>query len=506
MDRSEKQSAKYVDLSPATAGLGRAAVQGGGITVVSRVACQAIQLGATMVLSRLLVPGDFGVVTMVTSIIGLALLFSDLGLTDATLQSDTISHEQASTLFWAITVVNVAVALLLALCSGLMAAFYRDPRVRPIALVLSLQVLVFGAGNQHYALLRRRLAFVQVSVASMVTAAVSNGLAVIAAVLGLGFWSLVVREFASAVGRAVAGWYLCKWRPGAIFSPAEAGGLLRFGAATAGSLGVSYLSDNLDKTLLGAVYGATPLGYYVRAFGLFTLPLGQFSSGLHHVAVATLSRVRSNKEEFTRFYLRALATLSLLAMPLGGVVAVTSTELVVFLFGRQWSQSAPLLTILAPVAGVRVLYMTHEWLSASLGRADRRLKWQLVSFLATASAIGIGVLFGPKGVAAGYSVVSGAMLIPAVLYAGQPAGLRFRRVVSSFWRSVVAAIVAASPCALAGRSIRASLEVFPALCTVAALYLFCYLCAIVALHRGFAPFRDVVQLAQLMLRRRRQEG
>jgi O-antigen/teichoic acid export membrane protein len=496
----------YVDSDRSTPQLGRTAVQGGGITVISRVACQVIQLGATMILSRLLLPEDFGVVAMVTSIVGFVLLFGDLGLTDATLQAESMLQRQASILFWVTTLFNLAVALILAASSPLLALLYKDPRVGPITLVLAVQVVVFGAANQHYTLLKRSMAFVEVSISALISTVLSNALAIAAVLLGFGYWSLIIRELASAATRALVGWYLCRWRPSIVRTLSGAGGLIKFGVTTMGSLGVAYFSDNLDKTLVGVAYGASPLGYYTRAFGLFTLPLGQFSSSLHHVAVSILSRVRTDKREFVRLYLRAVETISLLGMPLAALITITSSDLVLFLFGPQWSQSAVLLALLAPSAGFRMLYVTNDWLNASLGRADRRLKWQIISLCGTVCALGIGLIFSLKGVTISYSVLSAVLVFPALLYAGQPAGLKLRAILGAIWRSVVAAVLAAVPSGWFAILIRPSFGTFPTLCATSVIFILLYACAILVCYWGLSPFQDIVYMARLVLGRRGRQG
>src|SRR5579872_569550 len=138
-------------------------VRGGVLTLVSQGAQFVVQTISTVVLARLLTPADYGLVAMVTTITGLAQAFADLGLSEATIQREDISHDQVSNLFW----INVGIGLaLMVITVGLapaLAWFYREPRLKNIALVVSLTFLIGGLRVQHTALLKRRMQFVSLA-------------------------------------------------------------------------------------------------------------------------------------------------------------------------------------------------------------------------------------------------------------------------------------------------------------------------------------------------------
>ena len=114
-------------------------------------------LGATMALARMLAPSDFGVIAMVTAVVGFATMFRDFGLSTATVQREDVRHEQVSTLFWVNVAISTSIALLIALCSPVIGWFYGDPRLVLIALAFSTISLFDGLGIQHNAVLRRRM-------------------------------------------------------------------------------------------------------------------------------------------------------------------------------------------------------------------------------------------------------------------------------------------------------------------------------------------------------------
>jgi O-antigen/teichoic acid export membrane protein len=495
----EHSRGSYLDGAQAGGNLGERAVRGGAFSIMSNVLGQVIQLGGTMMLARILSPDHFGIVAMVTSISGLLFSVSDLGLTDATIQSKNISQGQASGLFWITNGSNLAITVAMMAVSPLLARFYNEPRVLGVSLVMSVEFALFGLANQHYALLRRAMQFSRVSLSLLACTLISNVVALLLAWRGAGYWCLAFREIAFFLARAIAAWILCKWRPSIPKTRWGVSSLVKYGVRTTGSLAFSYLAENLDKILIGKAFGAKELGYYNRAFGLFGLPIGQFTSSLHHVAVATLSRLRDQPTEYVRYYVKAISALSFLGMPLAAFMVVESSDIVLVFFGEQWLRSAELLSILGLSAGFRMVYLTNQWLTASLGRADRRLKWQMVSFFVTTAAVGVGTLYGTNGVAAGYSLSAVVLLIPGILYAGRPVGLSLRALVSGFWQNLAAAASAAVVCSLTINMIGPTGHALLRLLLSLVVYLVAYSLSILLFHGGVRPFRQLFGLIRMTL-------
>src|ERR1700722_11195799 len=135
--------------------LGRQAVRGGIVSVATQYGNGAFQVIATVALARLLTPADFGLVAIIIVLTSFAPLLIDFGLGDATTQRKTITRSNVSSLFWLATGIGVALAVILALCSPLIAALYHQPVLKPISLCTSITFVFWGLANQHLALLRR---------------------------------------------------------------------------------------------------------------------------------------------------------------------------------------------------------------------------------------------------------------------------------------------------------------------------------------------------------------
>ncbi len=148
----------YFDDHKVSRDLGRLALRGGIVSVAMQYGNGALQIVAAIVLARLLVPEDFGLVAIVTVLTSFAPLLIDFGLGDAVTQRSKITRSQVSSLFWLSSGIGLAVAVVVAVCSPLIAAVYREPRLEPIALCIAITFVLWGVSNQHLALLRRTMA------------------------------------------------------------------------------------------------------------------------------------------------------------------------------------------------------------------------------------------------------------------------------------------------------------------------------------------------------------
>lgn len=475
------------------------AVRSGGVSIASRIAATVIQMVGVVILARLLTPADFGLVAMVTAITEIFNVFKDLGLYDATIQQPHLNHEQVSTLFWINVGFGFVLTATLIAISPAIAWFYHKPELKVITVVSSLSFIFTGLSAQHLALLKRRMSFMSVSIIDVSATLVSTIAAIIFALIGFGYWSIVLRQVVLGLFIAIGAWIFCVWRPGRPARKSGIGGMLRFGANTLGYFVMNYFSTNLDKTLVGKKYGAEPLGFYSRANYLATVPGGQLSMSIFHVAVATLSKLREDPPKFRRYYLSAISSISFVGMPMSGFMVVVSRDLIYLILGPQWGRAVPLFSILGLAAGMYLLASTHGWLHVSLGRADRWMRWGVFSSVITVAGFVVGLFFGTAGVATGYTVTVIFLAPLSILYAGKPIGLRFRELFSSLWRYLAGALLTSLLCSFLFNTIHFSSSVLLNILISSVIYVAIYLLIITALFLSVRPIVEFISLSQMML-------
>ena len=480
--------------------LRRMAVRSAGAQVLSGAISLGIQIAGTMLLGRLLTPRDFGLVTMVTTFSFLFMNAAANGFADSILQIGDITHRLASTLFW----INIGLAILLtaafAAIGPLLARFFHEVPVAGIAAGLSATVLLTALWVVHTALLRKAMRFSALAKNDIIARAAGVAASVAFALAGWGYWALVMGACALSLSTAIGVWILCPWMPGLPRRAAGARPALVFAGHITARYTFNYVARNSDNLLVGWRFGAYALGFYKKAYDLFTLPLYQLISNNANVAVSALSRVRDDRPQYLRFVLGAIGVTAFVGMGIAGDFTLIGKDLIRVLLGPGWETAGLIFTFFAPSIGIMLVNGIHGWLHVSLGRADRYLAWGIIEWFATIALFFAGLPWGPPGIAIAWGVSYWTLTLSALAYAGKPAGLTMGPVLGAIWRYVTAAIGAGALAALSLVRISppaAATGVAGALDRIligTALFAAFYLGAVVLLHGGPGPLRTMVEL------------
>jgi len=472
----------------------RLAVRGAGATMVAQVSGLAIRFAAVVVLARLLTPADFGLVAMVTSFSLLLLNFGSNGFTEAILQRDRIGHSLASNLFW----INIGAGLLLAIgfaaAGSLLAWFYSNPLVAPIAVGISLTILITSCSVLHLALLARAMHYSQLSANNVVAQVAWVAISVLLAWAGLGYWALVAAAVAERVSLAVGAWSLCRWVPCRPRRVAGTGSMVRFAIHVYGRFSLNYFARNMDNLLVGWRFNAQSLGFYKKAYDLFAL--SAVVQSLTNVAVSALSRLRDDPHLYRQHLLTALSLVGFVGMGVGATLTLVGKDMIRLLLGTRWEPAGQIFTFFGPGVGMMFLYGTHGWIHLSIGTPDRWFRWGVVEFVVTALLFIVALPWGPVGIATTWSLSLWILTAPSLWYAGRPIGLGFGLVLNAVWKHVLASLLAGCATALivglpsfavASDSIGTLTRIAITFCLFGVLYI----AADVALHRSFTPLYQV---------------
>ena len=430
--------------TPAVENAGRKSVQGSVMSVSSQVVRFTLRTGSMMVLARLLTAEDFGLQGMVLVTTGFLALFRDAGLSAVTVQRDSLSHDQVSTLFWINAAVGAVLATLLVLAAPAIAAFYRDPRLTSICVVSALAFLIHGFSIQHYALLQRQMRFASLGVIEIVSVLVGALVGVEMAMLGYGYWALVGMAVVTPLVTAIGCWTSLPWMPGAPKRHRDMRTILSMGGTLTLNSVIVYLAYNTEKILLGRFWGAEALGVYGRAYQLISLPSELLMSGVATVAFPLLARLQSDPERLHRGFLRGYSVVLSLTTPTTVVCAVFAGEIVQIMLGSKWREVVPVFRLMVPTILAFALINPFAWLLISSGRTRRSLHIALLIAPVTIAGALLGVRFGPRGVALGLSTMMTILVVPVIVWARAGTTMTGRHIWEAIRCPLLAGAVAAT--------------------------------------------------------------
>lgn len=378
--------------------------RGGVVTLAGSAGSLAIQIVALVVLSRLLTPGDFGIVAMAAVFIALASLLRDFGLPTVGLQLRTLSHQQASNLFWMNLGVAILAAIALVGCTPFLMQLYSEPRLAYVVPALALVVLLGGAGSQIQVQLAREMRFGLLAVSDIVSQLVGLVLAIVLASSGAGYWALIAQSVLAAAMSLTVRWIAARWRPLAFRRGFGARDMARTGAHYGAAQLLTFAQSNVDTLVIGAHLGATQLGYYSRAYQSLTAPAGRLLDPLTQVVISTLNRVQSEGGEPSRALRRIAFLLGFGLTTVFAISAGVAPLLLPLLLGDQWGPAIPVFQILAIGGSFTVLNHISYWLFITYERSRDLLHYNLVSKPLAVLLMICGVQFGITGVAWAYVI------------------------------------------------------------------------------------------------------
>jgi O-antigen/teichoic acid export membrane protein len=390
-------------------GLKRSAVRGWAVTMAGQVTKFLLQMAATVVLARILTPKEYGLVAMVTAFLGIVTLFKDLGLSQATVQRESITHGQVTGLFW----INVAMGLLLMLVIAAMAPFiawvYKQHELVWIALAFALMAPITSLGAQHSALLQRRLDYRSLALRDLLATTVGTAAGIASGLCGLGYWSLVIMQAVSEIMGTITLWWRSSWVPGWPHWSADLKPLLRFGGNLTISNLIGFFMNGLDSVTLGVFFGPVAVGNYNRAQNVLAKPLQQLIPPVTRVAASVFARTATEPARFER---AALQLTFLICSVAGLIVAVTmvcADWIVSLVLGAQWIEAVPIVRVLALFAFVEPMAALVSTLLLARGLPEKILRWRVFSVSIVLLGLFAGLPWGPLGVATTYSL-SGLLL------------------------------------------------------------------------------------------------
>lgn len=396
-------------------GLQRRVARGLTWTIVNTWGEQAINLIVFVVLARLIAVEDFGLVALAAIFVSFAQLFVDQGLGDALVQRRSLDRSHIDTAFWVAVLTGTLLTLAGVVLAGPIAGVLDRPQLEPILRVLSLSFVLAALSSIQLALLRRELAFRSLAIRAIAAAVGGGVVGVVMAAGGFGAWALVGQQVGVAAVSVLALWTVSPWRPGLRVSMSDFRELFSFGINVVGSDVLSFASRNTDNLLVGVFLGDRQLGLYTVAYRLLNVSQVVLVNVARKIAFPAFARLQHDRDRMRRAYFRLTRAAGTLILPGYIGLSLVSPELIVTVFGRQWTNSGPVAAVLFLIGPVLTVQAFSAAMLNAAGHPSVVFRFRLVTAVVNVVGFVIAVSFGIVAVAAAF-VLRGYLLLPLNLY------------------------------------------------------------------------------------------
>ena len=418
-------------------------IRGAAWTGFERIANQMVGFVISIILARLLVPSDYGVVGMLSVFLSISQLFIDAGFSSALIQKKDRTDADFSTVFWCNLAISSICYIALFFAAPWIAEFYHMPVLKNLMRVLGLVLVINATYTIQVTRLTTILDFKTQAKVSFTNCVLSGTVGITMASFGFGPWALVSQSIFSSTFCCVAYWLLTKWHPQFLFSKESFKRLFAFGSRILAASCLHTLYTNISPIIIGRKYLAAALGVYSRADSLVALPGGIFQSTLGRVIYPVLSSIQDDEPRLRAAYNKYLRVITSVVAPSMLLLAAVSEPLILTLIGERWIACVPYMMVLVIGWMLDPIIIVNLNMIYVKGRSDLVLKLEIVKKVIAISIVVIAVQFGVFWLCVGRAVY-GVIAVGLNLHVCGPfIGMSFWRQMQEVWKIYASGIFAA---------------------------------------------------------------
>lgn len=429
------------DLRPLSARVRRGALW----NILGTLLLRLSNVAVTAVVAHILAPGDFGVFTVALTAYAIIANLGELGVASCLVRGDLDIDAMAPTMVTvSVTTSAIFAGAMAALAPRIATALGSVHGAGPVR-IMALVLFISGLFAVPSAQLTREFKQEKLFLANVISLIPSTAALILLAKLGSGAmafaWSRVIAQL--IMGCIMAASVDKRYLPG--FTRSALSLLFRFGLPLAGANFVNYILLNVDYAFVGHLIGAVGLGIYMLAFNLASAPGLLLGNVINSVSLPAFSRVKHEPDLLKNAMTGAVRVISLILMPMCGLMIALARPLVLTLYGAKWTATAEVLSILALYGAISIICVLFANMLTSLGKTEFILAVQLLWIGALVPAMALGVhRDGIVGAAAAHIAVIAPLVLPAYLLALKRAtGIRLTMLGKAAAFPLLAALAAA---------------------------------------------------------------
>jgi len=387
-------------LKPVEKSTRRAMAHGAGWMVAMRMFDRGLGVISTIVLARLLVPADYGLIGMAAIFSEILFLLAAFGFDSALIQKDAPGPEHFNTVWTLNVIFGLAVGGGLILLAPVAATYFAEPRLEAVMLVLALGPVLNGFANVGVVMFRKELQFQRDALLMALRRIVGFAVGLAAAFWLRSYWALVLGTLASAAAGLVLSYVMHPYRPR--FDLSARRELLGFSFWLFLNSVIRFANIRLLDFIIAKHAGPHALGIFSTANDISSLPTTELSAPINRALFPGYAKLQNDDAILRQTVLDVFAILGVVAIPAGIGIASIAPLLVPVMLGPRWLETIPLIQILA-IAGVIAVLQNNSYLVYLAKGRPRMTTWIAGSFAVVQALLAFLLLprYGVIGVAMG---------------------------------------------------------------------------------------------------------
>ena len=425
---------------PPPSNLGNAVARGAAWTVGFRLADRGIGLVSTLVLARLLVPADFGLIAMATTLMALIEVVTVGEFGSAIIHNPNVTRDHYDSAWSMSALFGLTAAILLIALAYPTSAFFKEPRLVPVIFALSLLPIIDGLFNMGCVDFRKHLQFHKDFQLQVGRKIIGFLIVIPLAFVTRSYWALIAGMIAGRAGGLALSYVLHPFRPR--FSLRSARSLFGYSGWLMLNNALTFLSQRGAHLVVGRLLTPKALGLYTISYEMANLPTTEMAMPVNRAIFPGYSKVQNDRAALQSAFLRVLGVIAIVTIPAGVGMACIAHLFVPAVLGANWMTAAPLISLLALAGTINALQANIE--SVYFATGHPRLK-AAMTLLEVACFLPLLLLLVPRyelNGAAAALIITASVAAP-VNYAFALKLLRLAplTLVRELWRPLLAALI-----------------------------------------------------------------
>jgi teichuronic acid exporter len=404
-----------------------------------KIPTQAVAFVVSILVTRILMPSDYGVMGVVMMLIGFANLFTDFGFSSAIVQKQLKNKDTLRSIFTFNFAVSTALAVTFSLTARFIAAFFKSAECENVIIVMSSFFVITSFSAVPRAILSRDLDFKTLSLMDMASVVLTSLITLLLALCHYRYWALALGQLIPAIVFTV---YVClrvKWVPLLGYKHSSMRHIIDFGFWNILKTQLEFGLAQVDKLFLGRFTGLVALGYYDKGMSIATVPSGSFIASLNAVLFSSFSQRKHDRDDVQELLKKGLMTISVLSFPVYIGLLVVAKYFVVGLLGTKWSPMIVPFEIIAFSFFLRSIGGPLVAFNVALGQYKAyTLRYALAGCVFVVSCV-LLVPYGTTGIAAAFCLFAVISVALGIQLAMSTIGLSWSGALGACWPATKAA-------------------------------------------------------------------
>lgn len=306
-----------------------------------RMLAQIVSLVVSIVLARLLLPENYGTISMVMVFITIANVFVTQGIPSALIQKKSADQIDFSSVFYFNLALSIFIYIIIFITAPYIAEFYHQPELRPVFRVLGLRIIVASVNSVQHSYVARHMMFKKYFWSTLFGTLLSGVVGIILAYKGFGVWALVAQYMVNTSVDTIVLFITVNWRPKLLFKLERVKQLFQFGWKILFEGLSNTIALQIRNLVIGRVYTSEDLAFYTKGQQFPSLIVTNITVSIGSVLFPAMANEQEDKGRVLNMLRKSVRLSSFVVYPMLFGLAAVAKPFISVVLTDKWIETVP---------------------------------------------------------------------------------------------------------------------------------------------------------------------